>query len=83
MFVVKLYGRGAEQPSKCVQVFSSLIIHDLFNDFSCCNEQSYLGKKGLPSPGIEPMTFRFPCRMIPFTHPAQKDQVESENKDMG
>ena len=58
----KAYGRGADQPSKCVQVFSSPIIHDLFNDSSWCNEQSYLGEKGLPSPGIEPKTFRFPCR---------------------
>ena len=55
----KAYGRGADQPSKCVQVFSSPIIHDLFNDSSWCNEQSYLGEKGLPSPGIEPKTFHF------------------------
>ena len=38
VFVVKLYGRGADQPSKCVQVFSSPIIHNLFNDSSWCNE---------------------------------------------
>ena len=29
----KAYDRGADQPSKCVQVFSSPIINDLFNDF--------------------------------------------------
>ena len=38
------------------------IIHELFNDCSWCNEQSYSGEKCLPSPGIEPKTFRFPCR---------------------
>ncbi len=58
----KAYGRGADKPSKCVQVFSSPIIHDLFIDSSWCNEQSYLGEKGLPSPGIEPKTFSFLCR---------------------
>ncbi len=58
----KAYGRGADQPSKCVEVFSSPIIHNLFNDSSWCNEQSHLGEKVLPSPGIEPKTFRFPCR---------------------
>ena len=34
----KANGRGTDQPSKCVQVFSSPIIHDLFNDSSWCNE---------------------------------------------
>ena len=36
---------------------SSRIIHELFNDCSWCNEQSYLGEKCLPSLGIEPKTF--------------------------
>ena len=40
-------------------MFSLPIIHDLFNDSSWYHEQS--GEKGLPSPGIEPKTFRFPC----------------------
>ena len=47
MFCGKAYGRGADQPSKCVQVFSSPIIHDLFNDSSWCNEQSYLSNHQL------------------------------------
>ena len=50
----KANGRGADQPSKCVQVFSLPIIHILFNDSCSCNEHSYLGKKGFPSLGIEP-----------------------------
>ena len=40
VFVVKLMAEGP-------------IIHDLFNDSSCSNEQSYLGEKGLSSPGID------------------------------
>ena len=35
------------------------MIHYLLNDFSWCNEQSYSGKKGLPSLGIKPETFHF------------------------
>ena len=43
-------GRGADQPSKPVEMFSSPIVHDLFNDSSWCNEWSYLGEKGVSSP---------------------------------
>ena len=46
----------------CLVVNSSPIIHKLFNGSSECNEQPYSGEKCLPSPGIEPKTFCFPCR---------------------
>ena len=46
----------------CFVVSSSPIIHELFNDWSWCNEQSYLGEKCLPSLGIKLKTFHFLCR---------------------
>ena len=54
-----MHRSGHEYQASVFRRKSSPIIHELFNDCSCCNEQSYSGEKCLPSPGIEPKTFHF------------------------